>query len=484
MVQFGRRLFGGKRAAPETSDAAGNAPLDAWGLLSEAGPDLPRGLVPPASAFHASLPEPEGPPPDIVPPVHYIRPEPIPVVVPPEATAPPPLDPAKPVEVFRAADLPQVGAFADVLSRARDRDATDGAYVHAAAVPLSLVEGGMEVGRNLFGPGTCDASLREPAGLMRGVSTAALHDVVFSARAATVHSVARGLFEPSTQLVAPDGKLAPVARLEPFYRLEEDGRLRIDEGRAAVPTHDVLAVPVCGAGFNNYGHFLYDGLPAALQYRAALGDAPIRLVGGRLGEWQRSLLDMLGMLDLYQEVLEPARFTRMLATDLLSLHVPFPTRFVRPVFDALRLRMGGAVARGSRTVMLSRRADPGAALLTNRAEVEQALTAMGVQVVAADALTIPQRIAVAASARVVVGEAGTAMADIGYCDPGASVLEIQQQGAPHGWTRGACRMMGLRWHLFVAEPDMTPDSPAPPQGAYRIDVPALLDAVRTIQAAL
>ena len=378
------------------------------------------------------------------------------------------------VPIFPAADLDRLETFDALIARAVTPAAADGIYHHAAEVMLQMGDQDMVRGLNLFGPGAPQAVLTGQFGKMRSVSTAALHQVIYSGQASTIQSLQRGFYEPTTRLLTDAGDLQRISELEPFYQMNGAGRITM-VNPGSVPYQDTVAVPLCGPGLYNYGHFLYDGLPVVLMLRSAMPDGQFRLVSNRLEPWQRSLLQGLGLLHLHLEVRTPVRFPQAVVTDLLALHVSYPTRFVRPVFDALRFRYGGAAPR-SKTVLLSRANDNARRPLVNRQEMEDELFKMGVEIVRPETLSIPEQIAIAASAALVIGESGAAMANVGFCDPGASVLEIQNEAVTDGWTRAACRVLGLRWHLYSAR--SVPGSPGTP---FRVDVKELASAVAEIR---
>ena len=103
----------------------------------------------------------------------------------------------------------------------------DRSFRHAPETPVNFVPGGMERGRNLFGPGEPAAIFRGTSGAMRAVTSSALHGVILSGQSTTVHSMARGFYEPSVRLLAQGGRHASIARLEPFYAADQDGQVRV-----------------------------------------------------------------------------------------------------------------------------------------------------------------------------------------------------------------------------------------------------------------
>jgi hypothetical protein len=75
------------------------------------------------------------------------------------------------------------------------------------------------------------------------------------------------------------------------------------------------------------------------------------------------------------------------------------------------------------------------------------------------------------------------MTNIGFCEPGTSVLDIQQAGFPDGYVRSACRILGLRWHVYTAEIDralMPARTGDVPHNYFSIHVDSLLEAVSAI----
>jgi capsular polysaccharide biosynthesis protein len=80
------------------------------------------------------------------------------------------------------------------------------------------------------------------------------------------------------------------------------------------------------------------------------------------------------------------------------------------------------------------------------------------------------------------------MANIGFCDPGARVLEIQPEQFFEGWTRTACMIFGHRWFVFCAGSiPAEGDAATPPDKArgltFTVDPVAMRNAIRTVRSA-
>ncbi len=392
------------------------------------------------------------------------------------------------VSGIRAADLPDFGDI-DRLRLALLHGREDGTLQHAAAGEVAQTPMGLAPGVNLFGPGHSPAMTFSAKSMTRTreVTSVLLHDAAFVASSMTVIDRRMRLF-----LDAIDNMASPdvLAGFDPHFEIDEQGRLRLKEDFLPRAEHvDCIALPVCGLGFPNYGHFLFDGLPAAYLLAQILPDVKLRIVGQRLAPWQEAILSALGLRERYLEVRAPIVFRRVLASTLMAMHVSYPTAFVRPLFDTLRFRFAGSVGT-ARRVFMTRSGFDTRRRLRNREAVEAAMTELGFLVVRPDLLSFAEQAAIIGGADFVVGESGAAMANIGFCRPGTKVLELQPERFVEGWTRGMCMVFGHRWHVYFAQVDSEPLTDATGQPldpsqhfAFDIDPRDLGDTIRAIDAA-
>lgn len=388
------------------------------------------------------------------------------------------------VSVMRARDLPEapaIGAFRGALTGV-GRD--DQRLLHAPEGEVAQVPEGMTRGRTLFGPGHSPAMTASPVGMgrLREVTSVLLHDAAFVSNSMTVLDRAGRVFGDGIDNL-PD--LATLAGMGAPWSLDADGALCLPaEWRAAAPRVDVVALPVCGVGLWNYGHFLCDGLPLVLLHARVFADADWRVIGPAPKAWQAEILRALGLAARYLVVDRPTVFSRVLTSTLLSMHVSYPTQFLRPVFDLLRFGAGGPVPHGPRRIFLSRAGHDTTRRLRNRAAVEAAMALQGYAVVQPDRLSVTEQIRLMAGARFVVGESGAGLANLGFCPPGTVVLEIQSESFVDSWIRGLCFHCGHRWRLYVAAVDdpPKPHGPAPRPFTYQIDPIDLMSAVARIEA--
>ena len=396
----------------------------------------------------------------------------------------------RPLGLFRAADLPALPDIAALRTALCAADGQDAAFCHAPAGSVAHTPQGLEPRRTVFGPGQSPVMTASPVSLSpsRAVVSVALRDALFVPTSMTVVDRAGRLFRDGIDNI-PDP--AALATLDGHYARDADGALCLtDAATAGAAFVDCVALPVCGLGFPNYGHFLFDGLPAVLLHAQLFPDLPWRVVGQALAPWQHAILDALGLAQRYLALSGPTRFRRVLASTLLAMHVSYPTAFIRPVFDLLRFRAGAAAAGAPRRVFLSRAGHDDRRRLRNRPAVEAAMELLGFTVLQPGRASFAGQMAAMAGAAIVVGESGAAMANLGFCPPGATVLEIQPERFVEGWTRGMCFQLGHRWHVYFAKVDSPPHADAagrpldPTQHFdYDIDPLDLMVAVQAIESA-
>ena len=365
--------------------------------------------------------------------------------------------------------------FADLLSSTAIAEAR---FLHADELKVEQVPTGQVRGVNIFGPGHDSFIIDAPNGacITRRIESLILNNATLMLNSMTILDSNLHLV-PSTMDNIPHPN--HIASYDWNYQVGTDGTLSLSsaffESRAEA---DLIAMPVCGPGLPNYGHFLYDGLPSVFMLHRMLG-GDIRIVGQPLTSWQAQILHSLGLLSSYVAIERPTRFRKLLCTTMASLHLRYPSRFARVVFDFIRFRVGASSQNTGTRVFLSRGASTKRSL-NNRAEVEETVRRMGFEVICPDRMTFEEQVRRMASARVVVGEAGAGFANIGFCDSGAIVLEILPFSDP--WTRGACFQLGHRWHGFFPLVGTAPDDGRPDweRLTYTVDCHELTAVIETI----
>jgi hypothetical protein len=389
------------------------------------------------------------------------------------------------VEIFSAQSLRRTDNFASFLAAIQSRFGSDLCYEHSPEERVRIPSFSLIRNVNYFGSDNAKFGPQFKDGFftMRQIVSLMLRDAVYSPRSTTIAKPGLGLYEDSVKNLFPEG-LGRLATLDPLYYIDEQGQCRFGDEIDRLEYSDQIAISICGTGYNNYGHFLYDGLPAVLMLVSMLEGVRPCLVGpSALATWQRDILEALNLLPLHWSLSTPVKFRTLLTSSQISYHVPFPTRFVRPVFDMLRFRFGGARQQG-RKLFVSRSSDATRRLLMNRAEVEVLFAEAGFEIVHPEQLSVADQARLFASAEIVAGESGAGFANVGFCDPGAKVFEIQPENFFEGWTRAACMLFGHRWFVFSASAATDADDQAATRTEkprrFTVDVALLKSAIEIV----
>lgn len=375
--------------------------------------------------------------------------------------------------------LPQAADMDGLLAAIRaPLPGNDVCLLHAADRMARAIPRGYARGKTVFGCGRSigEQVLATNGARMRSAVTAVLHRAVYSPQSGAVVCAGAGFYEPSLANIRDRADaLDPLVAMDPLYGYDPGRQVVFTPAVAGIATMNAIAMPICGNGFHNYGHFLFDGLPFAFLLKQVAPEVPISFVGPRLADWQRAILAALGMLDRYLPLDMPTRFARLIVSDTLTQHVAYPSRLIRPMFDMLRYRLG-ARDTTRRRVFVSRRNDLSKRVMCNRPEVEAAIAAMGFEIVAPETLPFTEQVRLFAACDVVIGESGAGLANLAFCDPGTIVLEIQPETFFEGWTRNTSMLMGLEWHVYFARAV----AGAAEGAAFGVDVPTLREAVATV----
>lgn len=360
--------------------------------------------------------------------------------------------PFEPANYFDGASLADAGSFETFCRGAVARSGRDVRFVHAPeSFSRAPVEGLVDdVTRFGLGQHLQEAHFAAARARMQSVESVSLSEAVYAPAYCLVFSPQHGLYQPTAggfeaTRGGPDGLIAAYDAFE----LTESGVLAL-RNLPMIDDHDGIGIPICGMGFFNYGHFLFDGLSLAMFLVQRLRADGARLIGPPLRSWQLAVLEALGVADLYLPLTAPCRFRTLIASNTLMGHVSYPTRFARIAFDLIRLRLGVAPGRRDRRLFIVRSDTPGRRHLINRAEVIACAQMHGFEVIQPELLSLREQVQAFAAASVVMGESGAAMANIGFCDPGTQVLEIMPEIHSEIWIRGICLTFSHQWHVYFA----------------------------------
>jgi capsular polysaccharide biosynthesis protein len=378
---------------------------------------------------------------------------------------------------FEPDDVPATAGFAAFRRAALDPDALDCRFNHTPDRLVDVVPHGLVTGVSVFGPGQpAIASLRDdPVHRLARVSSFMLNDAVLAPGGMAVLDANDRMFGPSVDNLAAWGHRLPA--VDPAF-IDVAGGWRLQDPASNFTDGSVIALPVGGVGSHNYGHFLYDGLAAALHHRLLLGRRAV-LVGRPLLGWQADILEMLGLLDGYVALNRPTRFRKLVTSTMVSQTVSYPNRFVRAVFDRMRSCNRDESAR-ERRLFLTRHEPGNRRIMANRRDVEAIAADFGFEVIAPATMTVAAQVRCFAGADCVIGESGAGLANLGFCDPGTRVLELQPDCFSDGWTRAACHLLGLKWHVFFAQCRQPTSLPAEPAFEFDVDPTQFRSALHTV----
>lgn len=325
--------------------------------------------------------------------------------------------------------------------------------IHNGESFVRAIPRGYKKGETVFGNGVSsgNAIFEVNSVRMRMAESVLLHDAVFSPQSASVMRSGKGFYAPcllnyGKQENALDGLVA----MDPLYEYGSRREIIFSQNAPNIKCIDILAMPICGTGFHNYGHFLFDGLPIAFLLKIILPLTQITLVGPKLSSWQWDILKALGLSDRYMELQEPTMFKRLVVSNLLAQHVSYPVRLIRPLADILRFRVSSPTTK-KRRIFVSRKNDINKRILQNRQVTEELLQEFGFEVITPETMSFSEQIKIFSECEIVVGESGAGMANVIFCEPGTKILEIQPENFFEGWIRATSMLMALEWNVYFAK---------------------------------
>ena len=240
---------------------------------------------------------------------------------------------------------------------------------------------------------------------------------------------------------------------------------------------DQTAVSPMGIAHSNYGHFLFDGLPAAylLMNAAGRGRNPMIMATPALAPWQKEVFALLNLDQFVRVVDRPTSFKTLISNSFLCLHVAYSTRYIRPMFDAMKFAVPYAPGAPEK-IFVTRGKRPNRAM-RNLDAVTERLAKRGYAIVQPEKYSVRQQIEMFSRARIIVGQTGAALANICFAPLGAKILELMPDCYQDQWTRSMSFLFGHRWHVYfckVSEADKRGTRPGAafhPNADFSFDVP-------------
>jgi len=222
------------------------------------------------------------------------------------------------------------------------------------------------------------------------------------------------------------------------------------------------ATLMCGPGMGIYGHWLLDQVPRLHLLGLCEAEGTSRRVHTMLPPWSRPLAAALARPGTTDEMI-PTQPFRYLQHNLIPSGIRRVSAFSAPVcrqaWQALRHALLAQPAEAPKATRLyvTRRhwarqgTEPGRAI-GNVAALEAMAEQRGYLVLAPETLSVPAQARLFDSARVVVGEDGSALHNILFARPGAALGVLGGAGRRNPWHLAMCRELGHRIGYVAAEP--------------------------------
>ncbi len=258
------------------------------------------------------------------------------------------------------------------------------------------------------------------------------------------------------------------------------GAFRIDPKAQRVEKLDGGVVSLVSLEGPNYGSFLFRVVPKLIGREAWPDDW--RVLVPWLG---RTMIDLLGMLGIAEERLVLQRrdvvydIERAAIPSFRTAHAMLDAEAVA-LFDEIAARYADPSA-GERLFVSRRGWNPegsGARVMLNEAEIAEALEAEGFETILPHEMSMADQIRRFASARIVVGAAGSAMFNTVFCRPGTIVVDIESE--PH-WIAAHMNLFGSRGLAYgVFEGETMNRDWDTPHKPFWVDAKALVARVRSL----
>jgi capsular polysaccharide biosynthesis protein len=137
---------------------------------------------------------------------------------------------------------------------------------------------------------------------------------------------------------------------------------------------------------------------------------------------------------------------------------------IMPFFDAMRERAAGADPKAGPLIYIGREDAP-VRRLVNEDEVVRALAPLGFEKVLLTKLALAEQIALFARARAIVAPHGAGLANMAFCRPGTSVIEIVSPDRLWPTYRAIAARRGLDYGFVLGDQS----DPALRNGDFRLD---------------
>lgn len=228
-----------------------------------------------------------------------------------------------------------------------------------------------------------------------------------------------------------------------------DARERIRSAPASIPHVAGETLVFSESVYRNYWHWHADCLPTLHQAKRLLPLDHVHLLPPPMTDWQRQGAEaVLGFAA--PEAVGLVHVDAVYVSSYMDGRSIYPDAGVMGTFEAIKAAV--APPKADAAVLPDRifvsRKDATDRVLENEDELAQALAPFGFVRVTLTQFEYAAKVALFAQARIVVGCHGAGLTNIGFCRPGASVIEIVAASRAIGAIRLLAVRAGLNHHWY------------------------------------
>ncbi len=251
------------------------------------------------------------------------------------------------------------------------------------------------------------------------------------------------LFEPSA--AAARYKSPDLSQMSGFDEREAPAHFAVNPGDMNYHSGTFLVLNHWGG--KNFGHFIFDSLPAVFLFLSEIIRGKIRILTSPLKSWQWAFLDRMGIpRDTVVEVsADICRCERIVFPSSLCDNLNFPSPITRAFLEYLKISGRGQYrSEAPRRIYVSREGYDNRSMM-NEPELAEALAMLGFVKICPEALSIDDQISIFSSAEIIVGEIGAALSNVAFAPTGCRVIEIMPELKPSVWIKNLCSLLDFSW---------------------------------------
>ncbi|MGI4950639.1 MAG: glycosyltransferase family 61 protein [Janthinobacterium lividum] len=262
--------------------------------------------------------------------------------------------------------------------------------------------------------------------------------------------------------------------------------LHIDAVRRCAPAPG-LPLIISNLFHTNHAHWLINSLLPAylLRDRIAAGEIAV-LVPGRTA-YLEATLGSLGIPRDRMIIADPGLYqmdAALYASSQSTHNNDHPPRALVPMFAAIRAAcLGGPARPGPERLYVTRMGSGAMRHIANEPALIAALARRGFTCVAPHELTFEDEVACFARARIVVGQLGAALVNIGFAPPGCAVVEIASGNYTSNDYLLLSSLFGHRFSRVLAPVDTETVHTHRTDFSFTVPIEQVLDAVDAALAA-